>query len=231
MSLADGTKDAAAALSSVLAGVRDYTADLLSPPPTWADMFTRWHTGPADALPAPGQVGFFTTSGVFVAVLPVTADDADAVKAFLQHGLSDESRRRRFLTSVPQVRTRVAASLSRRDGHTRVALAGWAGDGADARIVGIAEYATAPGEAEPEVAVAVADDYQGQAVGTQLLTMLATLSLAGGHTTWTAEVLADNTAVLGLLRRVGHVAAAPASRGERHVTVTLDAARILTGQP
>lgn len=149
--------------------------------------------------------GFLTRQGDFYPVRPLTLDDADTLRDFFEEGLSDESRRRRFLAPTPRMSSRSVNYLADRDGHRKVALAAF--DPGTGSIVGVAEYAWNPEfpDIDPEVAYAVADDYQGEGIGGSLLRMLAALSIAGGHNTWTAEVLPSNGAARHLLTKVGKV--------------------------
>lgn len=163
--------------------------------------------------------------GVFYPVRTLTADDTELLWTFLQHGLSEESRRRRFMAPMPQVPTTAAAWLASRDGHSRVALAVL--DPVNlGTIVAVVEYAMSP-DGPPEVAVAVADDYHGRGIGTNVLSMLATMSLAAGESSWRCDVLADNDAPLRLLAAVGDVELGGVSGGVRSVIVHLDPDKLL----
>lgn len=163
--------------------------------------------------------------GVFYPVRTLTADDTDLLWAFLQYGLSEESRWRRFMAPMPKVPATAAAWLADRDGHDRVALAVL--DPVNlGTIVAVVEYAMSP-DGPPEVAVAVADDYQGRGIGTNVLSMLATMSLAAGESHWRCDVLADNDAPLRLLAAVGEVELGGVSAGVRSVIVHLDPEKLL----
>lgn len=158
--------------------------------------------------------------GRFYPVRTLTADDTDALHEFLQDGLSAESRRLRFMTPMPTVPESAAAWLADRDGHDRVALAALNPDD-PSKIVAVVEYASVS-EGPPEVAVAVADAFHGQGIGTSLLKMLATLTLASGQPEWSCDVLADNEGPLRLLNNVGEVHLGDVRDGIRAVTVALD---------
>ena len=150
----------------------------------------------------------------------LTAEDTDALHEFLQDGLSEESRRLRFMAPMPSVPESAAAWLADRDGHDRVALAALDPDD-PSKIVAVVEYA-AVDDGPPEVAVAVADEFHGRGIGTSLLKMLATLTLASGQPEWSCDVLADNEGPLRLLGNVGEVHLGGVTDGVREVTVTLD---------
>lgn len=174
----------------------------------------------------PSGLGFFS-NGEHINVRVLTVEDSAALADFLQYGLSDESRQKRFLTTMPNVSHSVAEYLADRDGCQRVGLITTViVDGVE-KIVGLAEYALAPGETTtPEVALAVADNYQHRGIGGHLLTLLATLSVAAGYLVWSASLLEDNDTVVNTLEKVGTVDTVKVSGGIREITVTLDQNKI-----
>ena len=81
----------------------------------------------------------------------------------------------------------------------------------DGSGVGVARFVrTGPAEAEP--AVVVADDWQGQGVGSLLMTRLAERALEEGITHFNAMVLASNPEAIAVLRGLGEASI------ERHGT-------------
>ncbi|ACL61651.1 GNAT family N-acetyltransferase [Methylobacterium nodulans] len=85
-------------------------------------------------------------------------------------------------------------------GH--VALVALVDETARPTVIGGSRYiVTGPGVAE--LACAVADDYQGQGVGTALMRHLIAIASKSGLRELTAEVLADNAPMLTLLARCG----------------------------
>jgi acetyl coenzyme A synthetase (ADP forming)-like protein len=74
--------------------------------------------------------------------------------------------------------------------------------GAEERIVGHALYARLQGD-HAEVAFTVADDLQGQGLGTLLLGQLAEIAVANDIHIFEAEVLAENYRMLGVFRDAG----------------------------
>jgi GNAT superfamily N-acetyltransferase len=142
-------------------------------------------------------------------------DVVDAVFA----GLSNESRRLRFHLPMNRLPAYFRRELIRVDDSTRAAVAAWAGG----RPVGIGRIA-AVSATEAETAIAVVDDWQGCGIGRRLLRAAADLAAGLGYRELTAEVLAENTAMLKLLADVF-----PDARRERHgavlrVVATLDGA-------
>ncbi len=162
---------------------------------------------------------------VFYPVRTLVADDTEVLRRFLQEDLSDESRNRRFFSPMPTVPATAAAWLANRDGRDRMALA--ALDPNDlTHIVALVEYALVP-DGPPEVAIAVADAYQGQGIGSNVLRMMATMSLAAGEPNWQCSMLANNDAPLRVLASVGDVEQIGITGAVRSVTVHLDPSRLL----
>lgn len=162
--------------------------------------------------------------GVFYPVRTLAADDTAALHQFLQNGMSEDSRLQRFMSPMPKVPESAAAWLADRDGQRRVALAALHPED-PTMLVSLVEYA-ASSEGPPEVALATADEFQGRGIGTNLLRMLATMSLAAGESAWRGDVLADNEGPLHLMAKVGDVELGTVSSGVRSVIVTLDPKRL-----
>src|SRR4029078_10260418 len=82
----------------------------------------------------------------------------------------------------------------------RASLVGAAGQ---ERIVAVAEFMRLRDETTAEVASAVADELQGRGIGMRLLEQLAARAAAAGIERFVAEVLPENTAMLGVFRDAG----------------------------
>jgi len=70
-------------------------------------------------------------------------------------------------------------------------------------LVAVARYEGLPGERSAELAVVVDDALQHQGVGRLMLERLVDVAREAGLDTIQADVLAGNTAMLGLLRALG----------------------------
>lgn len=131
----------------------------------------------------------------------ITAEDSTRLAdAFA--GFSDRTRYLRFLGPKPRLSAAELRYLTDVDHRTHVALA--AVDPGDGSFVGIARYATTPGEpGVGDVAVVVADAWQGTGVGTLLMRELVRRAAANGMARLTGTTLHDNPGARALLRRVG----------------------------
>ncbi len=149
--------------------------------------------------------------GSTVVVRPIRIEDAAALALFYKD-LSLESRIFRFFAAVANA----DASIQRMVGvdytssYGLVALAG-----AKSLIVGHAMYVEiAPRRAE--MALAIADTYQGRGLGTILLGQLAEAAVAAGVETFEAVVRPENHRMLQMLRESGFPVHVRSEPGEVH---------------
>ena len=149
-----------------------------------------------------------------IQIRPVGSADRAALRDFLA-GLSTRTRYYRFFaSSVPAS----PAMLGVPDGGGRAVDAIVAvRDGA---IIGHAMAVDTPGPDGAPVAdlgVVVADDWQGQGVGSQLTRALASRASARGATSVTMDVLAENRPMLSII--TGHWPAARQHRNGPYLTI------------
>lgn len=223
--------DVSTALDTNTPSSLKHAVELLTDPPfnvlNWEALLP--HGNPPDTT-LPAGPGFVSRTGVFYPVRALTGEDTDMLKQFFTEGLSDTSRYARFLAAQPNLPNSAVNYLANRNGRTRVALVALSPE-CD-KIVGMAEYAISTNEPQnpPEVAYAVADDYQGQGIADNLVRMLATLSIAGGFNDWTAEMFADNKGARHLLHKVGTVRVTGRSRGVESLHIHLDHKKVLLNE-
>jgi RimJ/RimL family protein N-acetyltransferase len=134
-------------------------------------------------------------------IRPLEPSDRPGLAALFRR-LSPESRRRRFLVPKPELSPRELLYLAAVDHREHEALA--AIDQRDGSIVGVARYAGVAGRpGVAEAAVAVADDWQHQGIGTVLTRCLVGRARANEFDILTASTLWDNRPARRLLRRLG----------------------------
>ena len=115
--------------------------------------------------------------------------------------LSPQSRQMRFLTRKDQLSAAELRYFTDVDHHDHEALG--ALDQADGRGVGVARYVRdAEDPHAAEIAVTIADDWQGRGLGTELLTRLSGRARSEGICRFTALVADDNRAMAGLLQNM-----------------------------
>jgi GNAT superfamily N-acetyltransferase len=120
--------------------------------------------------------------------------DSELIKVFFRR-LSSETVYRRFLSPVTALNDALLKRLVDIDHCDREALIALDDQG----IVGVARYGTGPGESH-DVAVVVADDWQGRGLGTLLIRRLAHIARLRGIATFHATMLGDNIRAQSLVR-------------------------------
>ena len=123
----------------------------------------------------------------------VRSDDKDAIADGFDR-LSPESRYRRFFTPLRELTEGDLAYLTEVDHHDHEALIATAEDTGE--LVGVVRYIRVPGTTEAEVAVVVADEWQGRGIATALLDRLVERARDEGITHFLALVQAENVEAL-----------------------------------
>ena len=158
---------------------------------------------------------------VTVAVRPIEpGDKAKLVAAFGR--LSEASRYRRFLSPHGQLSKAELRYLTEVDHHDHEALV--ALHPVTSEGVGVARYvrdSRRPDSAE--IAVVVADEWQGRGVGTTLLHRLADRAREEGIRRLTALMLAENDAMAHLLSDLGETRVLEVGQGTVELAVDLPA--------
>jgi RimJ/RimL family protein N-acetyltransferase len=154
-----------------------------------------------------------------IVVRPIQPDDRAELAAGMRR-LSPESRYRRFFTPTSELTESQLTYLTEVDHHDHEALV--AVEPGTEHGIGVARFIRSPEDSErAEVAVAVADSWQGQGVATALLDRLAERARAEGVRRFSAEILSDNRPMLELIEEVGPVTTKQRDHGSVEVEVEL----------
>jgi EmrB/QacA subfamily drug resistance transporter len=151
-----------------------------------------------DAVPAARAGPVALRDGSKVVIRQVRSADAPLLADGFAR-LSPQSRRLRFLYRKDELTPAELRYFTDIDHHHHEALG--ALDHTGGRGVGVARYVrdtTDPQSAE--IALTIADDWQGRGLGTELLAQLSGRARAAGIRRFTALVSADNAAMAALLR-------------------------------
>ena len=158
-------------------------------------------------------------------IWPLLPTDARAIREGFRR-LSPESRRHRFLTTIGELNDSMIRILVYSvDGvaHIALVLTVLPPDGQEGPV-GVARLVQDPADpATADIAVTVADDWQGRGVGTALVSALMERRPAAVRRLRTT-VEAGNRASLALLAGAGHLSSGHAHQGILDVTVELAAA-------
>ena len=131
---------------------------------------------------------------------PVRPADALGIQDFI-HRLSAATRRARFFAPIRELAPAALARLTSGRGSVFVA------ETVDGCIVALAEYAAGDDAGTCEVALVVADAWQGRGLGGLLMDWLLQAARAAGIERAVVDVLCGNDAMLALARRYDFAAA------------------------
>ena len=177
---------------------------------------------PSVPRPRPAMEGTPTTlrDGSTVLIRQVRGTDAPMLADGFAR-LSARSRQLRFLGPKKMLSAAELRYLTDVDHHHHEAIG--ALSPAEGRGVGITRYIRdADDPRAAEIAVTIADDWQGRGLGAELLARLSDRARQAGICRFTATVSADNVAMTGLLWKMG-AKLAGRSRGTMEYEVALEA--------
>jgi acetyltransferase len=180
--------------------------------------------GHLSIMPYPGYLReeYPLPSGDTYTIRPIRWSDGEHLKQLLA-GLSEESRFMRFLANIKEYTPKQLARLTQIDYHRDMALAATIPQGDDEEIIAVARYMLLPNTTSAEFAIVVRDDYQGQGIGTKLMSALLDVAREQQLRVIEGLVLAKNMAMLGLMNHLGFsIDIDPDDATLRHVTIRLD---------
>ena len=171
--------------------------------------------------PATDVVDVILRDGSTLRLRPPAPADRDALIRFFG-GLSERSLYLRF-HGRPTIDERLVDPVLDPDWAERGALIGSVVDSGEDRVVALANYVRLRDPSTAEVAFAVADAYQARGIGTRLVEQLAARAASHGIERFVGEVMADNSAMIGVFERVGFEVARTLSGGEVEMTFPIAA--------
>lgn len=179
-------------------------------------------TGPSGLYPTDVETHRTTRTGLTVFLRPIKISDEELHKKFV-YSLSERTLTMRFLSPKTEFPRRERQRLVVIDYTRHMAILALLEGPETEEIVGIARYAVEGDEHKATLAVVVKDDFHNQGIGTVLLDYVTFLARKQGLLGFTAEVFADNRAVMRMLRRMremGHDVKSSISDGVLSVTIT-----------
>ena len=156
------------------------------------------------------------TDGSTVEMGPARAQDFEAVRA-MHAAMSPDNIYLRFFSMSPGAAEQEAKRVCRKPDSGHAALLAWQGD----RLVGVGAYEPAGKPGLAEVAFAVPDDMHGRGIASLLLEHLVWQARQRGLRAFTAETLAENSAMLRVFADVGLPAKRRISGGVVELTFPL----------
>jgi len=140
--------------------------------------------------------------GAAVLIRPIRADDKRMLSDGLRR-LSADSVQRRFLTPKRSFSRAELRYLTEVDGRDHVALVAEYPAEPVRRLIAVARFVRLADDPEAaEVAITVADDWQGRGLGSQLTALLAAEARRLGIRRFTATMAADNVAAHRLMAKL-----------------------------
>ncbi len=161
--------------------------------------------GEKGKYPAELETRRTTKAGLEFFMRPVKISDEPILKDFF-YSLSEETRYNRFLSRREDMPRDMLQDLFLVIDYTSemVILATIEHEGAEI-VIGVGQYVILEETLTAQVALVIRDDYQGQGLGSELLSYLANIAQKQGLTGFTAEILPDNKHILHLLEKTGHL--------------------------
>jgi acetyltransferase len=190
---------------------------LLDSPPHWLESY-----------PAHLSRTWTLASGESLRVRPVRHDDSELEEAFVR-ALSLESRYQRMLSGGTKVTPEWIDSMTHIDYRRHMAFAVITVNNGIERFVGVGRYVIDALNSSAEVALVLADAWQGQGLGRRLLATLLEHAQTAGVREAVGVVLATNKAMLRLARSMHF--AVTAEPGDATVVRIRRDLRILNAQP
>jgi GNAT superfamily N-acetyltransferase len=153
-----------------------------------------------------------------VSIRAVRPDDKERiVKAF--RGLDRRSVYLRFFSYKKELADEELRRITECDGVSEAVLVATVGIGYREIIVGLGGYVRSGAAAD--IAFAVEEDFQRRGIASRLLRQLAGLARANGIVRFEADVLAENTPMLAVLRNSGLRMQTSHAQGVVHATLSL----------
>jgi acetyltransferase len=144
----------------------------------------------------------YRAGDVLVRIRPIHPDDREREADFVRR-LSPAARYFRFHSALRELTPQMLERFTQVDYPDNMALVALVDGPAGEEQVGVARYVREPGTGTAEIAIVVADDWQGRGIATRLLTDLRDVARRAGITHLVASVLRENGRMLELVRRLG----------------------------
>lgn len=149
---------------------------------------------------------------------PIRPDDTTRLRAFHRR-LSPDSQRMRFFTPMRELSPSMAEFFCNVDFKRRVAVV--ACFPGEETIRGVGRYEATDDWSSAEVAFVIEDDLQGKGLGKALLRLLAIHARGAGLEQFTAVVLPENSAMLGVFQSCQYPLTIQHVDGTNYVTLDI----------
>lgn len=148
--------------------------------------------------PPPLRSSMVLRDGTLVSFRPMHPTDEPRMHE-LFHSLSQQTMYYRFMADVTRLPQRMIQNFVYIDYRDEMAIVGTLPEAHGEEIIAVGRYYLIPQTSRAEVAFIVRDPWQNRGIGTFLLKYLATIARGQGIVGFSAEVLAENKAMLAVL--------------------------------
>jgi acetyltransferase len=146
-----------------------------------------------------------TRDGFHCRFRAVRPEDADKLQQFVR-ALSSEARYYRFLSTMAELSPTLLARFTQIDYDREMAIVATINDGTpDERIIGVTRYLLNADAITAEFALVVADDFHHRGIGSALMKTICDIARSRGIKAIIGQVLASNSDMLALMKRLGFV--------------------------
>ena len=152
--------------------------------------------------PAHLERSHLLSDGTELTMRPIRPEDAHIESRFVR-GLSQRSRHYRFMYAMKELTPEMLSSFTQIDYDREMALIAVVREQGEEHQIGVARYVTNPDGQSCEMAVVVADEWQGKGIATTLLESLIEVARSRRLRRMEGIVLSDNRSMLQLARRHG----------------------------
>jgi len=162
-----------------------------------------------------------TIDGQELFIRPIRPSDAGLL---IDHfsSLSPKSVYYRFFSPVKQLSKIMLIRFTQIDYDREIALVALMGNGEDKRITGVCRIIIEPDKTLGEFAMAISDNWQGKGIGSSLLKLCLKAACSKGIKQVVGIVLAENTQMLRLARKLGFSIKHHPDSGEYDLTIDLE---------
>lgn len=155
-------------------------------------------------------------NGQGILLRPGGPEDVDAVSDLMRR-VSRESLQMRFMATIAEVPRKTIEEMCTGVLSDRACIVALCSEASAERIIGIGNYIEMGNGRTAEVAFLVDDSYQGRGISTLILERLAGIAAAHGFLEFEAEVLWENTSMLGVFESSGFELRRDSDSGVVHV--------------
>lgn len=141
--------------------------------------------------------------GVEVRIRTMQPSDREIEQEFVR-GLSGQTRYFRFHSAVRELSSAMLERFTNVNYPDEMALIATVKEAGREREIGVARYVRLPDSKSAEMAIVVADAWQGKGVGTRLLVDLRLCAVAAGIEQLKASVLSENRRMYEFVKRLGY---------------------------